>query len=228
MNIEGLVTRIRTEFLDDYVASNEGDYLWKTAHIIASLSLSERELCRRLHLLSDSSSTEICQLIIAAVNGVFPRSWAIDDRILRIERLKFPGVTKPLIQTTTDWLDTNDPGWDEYQGTPTHFVVDSDDFHLTFNREPTAGGTVQMTVKRLPLTTILEKDPQSGAPEVRQLDDELIHGAMKYLYIKPDLEGYDPALSAKWANQFEMDINRITQDRAAMNPQQYVCRSERF
>lgn len=228
MNIEGLVKRIRTEFLDDTVGSSEKHYRWKTPHIVAALSQSERELCKRLFLLHDSTSPAVCQLVLAAaIDGSFPRTLSIDDRILRIERMKFPGVTTPLIQKTTAWLDQHDPGWDEKTGTPSHFVVDANDFSITFNRQPLSGGTVAMTVKRYPLVSIIEKS-EKLSPELKQLDDELIHGALKYLYLKPDLEGYDPSLSAKWATQFESDIKSIVQGRAAMNPQEYVCRPERF
>jgi len=227
MNIEGLVTRVRTEFMDDAKGLHESQFLWKTPHIIASLSQAERELCRKLFLLHDSTTVAICQLTIAAANGIFPRGYVIDDRILRIERLKFPGVTKPLERKTTAWLDQHDPGWDEAEGTPSFFTVDSGDYIVSFNRKPITGGTVAMTVKRLPLMPLIEK-ATNDSPEIKQLDDEMIHGALKYLYIKPDLEGYDPNLSAKWGKQFDADIEQITLNRAAMNPQEYVCRPERF
>jgi hypothetical protein len=228
MTIQGLVTRIRTEFLDDAEGSVEANFLWKTAHIVSSLNQAERELCRRLYLLHDSTTVEICQISIVAVDGVFPRSYAMDDRILRIERLKFPGVTPPLIRKTTDWLDQHDSGWDEAKGTPSHYVVDADEHSITFNRQPETGGTVTMTVKRLPKLSIIEKNRSTDSPELKQLDDELIHGALKYLFSKPDLEGYDPSLSAKWGNQFETDIKQIEQNRAALNPQENICRAERF
>lgn len=228
MNIEGLVKRIRTEFLDDSTGSGERHYLWKTPHIIAALSRAEHELCKRILLLHDSTTPEVCKLEwVAGVDGTFPRSAAIDDRILRIERLKFPGVTQPLVQKTSAWLDQHDPGWDEKTGTPSHYVVDADDFSITFNRQPLSGGAVAMTVKRYPLVPIIEKTVKLF-PEVKQLDDELIHGALKYLFLKPELEGYDSALSTKWAAQFESDIENIIQNRAAMNPQEIVCRPERF
>jgi hypothetical protein len=227
MKIIGLVARIRSEFLDDAKGRSESQFLWPTRHIIASLSQAERELCHKLFLLHDSTTVEICHLTVAAINGVFPRDYAIDDRILRIERLKFPGVTKPLERKTTAWLDQNDSGWDEAKGTPSFFTVDSGDYIICFNRQPISGGTATMTVKRLPLVSLIEKS-QNDSPEIKQLDDEIIHGALKYLFIKPELEGYDPDLSAKWALQFEADIKQITQNRAAMNPQVNICRPERF
>ena len=227
MNIAGLVARIRSEFLDDAVGQNESHFKWKTPHIISSLSQAERELCRRLYLLHDSTTTEICHFTVAAINGVFPREFSIDDRILRIERMKFPGVTKPLMQKTTAWLDQHDQGWDEAEGVPSCYTVDSGDYIVSFNRKPVSAGTVTMMVKRFPLLPLISKQT-SESPEVKQLDDELIHGALKYLFNKPDLEGYDPALSGKWGQQFEADIEQVEQNRAAMNPQEYVCCPERF
>lgn len=224
MNIEGLVTRIREEFLDDMVGPT---YLWSERYITAALTLAERELSRRLFLLHDSTTDAICNISVALVGGVYPRTYVIDDRIIKIERLKFPGVTSPLVQTTTELLDQYDSGWDEAIGVPVRFVVDADACTITFDRQPVTGGTVKMGVKRLPLVPIRDKST-SESPELKQLDDELIHGALKYLYIKPDSELYDAGLSAKWDKQFERDISRIVQDKAAMNPQAWACRSERF
>lgn len=227
MRIEGLVTRIRGEFLDDDRGNRESQFIWKTPQIVNALSLAERDLCKRCHLLNDSTTADICRITIAATDGVYPRTVAHDARVLRIQRLKFPGVTTPLTQKNITWLDANDPGWDEKSGTPTHFAVDGDSCAITFNRQPLAGGVVLMTVKRLPLVPINEKDA-TQSPEVKNLDDELIHGALKYLFSKPDLEGYDPNLADKWDRQFERDIKQITQDQAALNPQELVCKPERF
>lgn len=227
MNLQGLIGRMRAEFLSDDTGTSELDYLFKTPAIVAALVQAERELARRLYLISDSTTAEICHLSVAAVLGVFPRTYALDDRILRIERLKFPGVTQPLIRTTTTKLDEQDPGWDELKGTPTHFVADMESFSVTFNRQPLAGGTAVLHVKRLPLVRLTTKTPNSSF-EIKQLDDELIHGALKYLYLRPDIEGYDAALARKWEVKFEEDIDTITQNKAAMNPQEYICRPERF
>lgn len=223
MNIKGLVVRIREEFLDDTIAP----YLWSEKHITGALALAERELSRRLFLLHDSTTEAICSIAIALVGGAYPRTCAIDDRIIKIERLKFPGITRPLVQTTTEYLDQHDPGWDEAIGTPSRFVVDADACTITFDRQPIAGGTVKLGVKRLPMVPISQKST-SDSPELKQLDDELIHGALKYLYIKPDHELYDAGLSTKWERQFERDITQIVQNKAAMNPQTWVGRPERF
>lgn len=223
MTIQELIKRMRIEFLDDLLEPP----FWPSSNIISSLSQAERELCRRLYLLHDSTTAAICQIPIAATGGIFPRSYAIDNRILRIDRLKYPGITKPLTQTTTAQLDQFDSGWDEATGTPTKYVVDTDDFTITFDRQPTTAGTVNMQVKRLPLIPLLSR-ALTDSPELKQLDYEMIHGALKYLYIRPDAETFNIDLSKKWDNQFETDIQHIIQNRAAMNPQTWVCRPERF
>lgn len=222
MNITGLVNRIRTEFLDDNAGSETGQF-WKTPNIISALSLAERELCRRLYLLHDSTTTAICQIPIIAGTS----SYTIDSRILRIERLKYPGVTIPLTRVTTDWLDRNNPEWESRTGLPSFYVLDTDSLTITFDSKPLVAGTVNMTVKRLPLLPLLDRE-MSDFPELQQLDDELIHGALKYLYMKADAETFDTDMVKRWEDQFETDIAKIVQNRAAFNPQITICRPERF
>lgn len=229
MTIEGLVSRIREEFLADAVGAETGITFWSTADIVASLNQAERELCRRLYLLSDSTTQDVCQIAIVEEDvGVYARTYLLDNRILKIDRLKWPNVSKPLTQTTTTYLDQFDEGWEDFTGTPTHFVVDSDAFTIIFNRRPIAAATVNMTVKRLPLTPLNEKDATEESPELKQLDDEMIHGALKYLFIKVDVESFNVDLAKKWDNQFETDITFLRQNRAAMNPYVPICKPERF
>lgn len=226
MTITELIARARVEFLDDVTGASSASF-WKDSHIIAALSQAEQELCRRLYLLHDSSTAAICSITIAATLGVYSQSYQIDNRILRIERLKYSGVTSPLRQTTTAWLDQNDEGWDEATGIPSYYVVDTDSYTLTFNRKPLASATVSLQVKRLPLISLANK-LETATPELQNLDDTLLHGAMKYLFLKPDAETFGIDLSKKWDNQFETDIQHIIQNKAAMNPQIAVCRPERF
>lgn len=226
-DLKGLVARMRDEFLDDVEGAETGDSKWSTPNLVSALNSSERELCRKLFLLSDSTSPDICQISIALISGAFPRTFPISDKIVRIERLKYPGVTKPLPQKTIQYFDEKDPGWDEKSGVPTMFAVDFESFTLTFNRQPEASGTVNMGVKRLPLND-LSPDSMVAYPEIRQYEDELIHGALKWAYLKDDSRTFDPVRAGIWEKAFQKDIDRITQDKAAMNPQEYICRAERF
>jgi hypothetical protein len=226
-DLKGLVARMRDEFLDDTTGAETGDSKWSTPNLVSALNSSERELCRKLFLLSESTTPDICQVAITLVNGVYPRSFSISDKIVRIERLKYPGVTKPLLQKTIQHFDDKDPGWDEMSGVPTMYAVDFESFTVTFNRQPVAVGTVKMGVKRLPLNDLSEVN-MAAFPEIRQYEDELIHGALKWAYLKDDSRTFDPVRAGVWKKTFDDDIARITQDKAAMNPQEHICRAERF
>jgi hypothetical protein len=223
MSLGDLVQRIRAEFISDTTGNDEARYLWKTPGIVSALMQAERELCRRVFCITDSTTPAICQLAVAPGG----RSYVTDNRILQVKRLKFPGVALPLPQKTTPLLDAQDPRWDEASGTPTCFVRDQGKNVLTFDRSLTVNGTVQMIVTRLPLVRLTYQDLNSDM-ETTGLDDELIHGALKYLYLRPDIEGYDAKLSAYWRDQFEADIATILLDRAAGGPSETVSQPEFF
>lgn len=226
-NLKGLVARMRDEFLDDNEGAETGDSKWSKSNLVSALCSSEHELCRRLFLLYDSSTPELCEFSIAAVNGVFPRTFDISDKIVRVVRLKYPGVTKPLAQKTIQYFDEIDPGWDEMAGVPTMFAVDLKNHAVTFNRQPVAVGIVRMGVNHLPINDLSESN-MNAYPSIRQYEDELIHGALQFCYLKDDSRTFDPVRSGVWEKRFNKDIDRIIQDQAALNPREWVTRPERF
>ncbi len=222
-----LINRMRTEFLNDTEGAVESDYKWSTANLASALNSAQNELSKRLLLLYDSTTESVCRIAVTAVAGVYPQSVALSDKILRVQRLRFPGVARPLEQMTMERMDQMYPYWESEKGTPDAFMVDLDNFTITFNRQPTAGGVVSLAVKRLPLADITENS-LTASPEIRQMDDEMIHGALKYAYLKDDLETFDPVRSGVWSKVFESDIAQIVRNRAAFNPADTVCRAERF
>ena len=224
-NVKGLIERMRNEFLDDTEGVASGDSKWTDGNLVSALNSAERELARRLFLISDTSTASICRIDIASVEGVFPRSYASSGKIVKIDRLKYPGVTKPLPITTMDVLDQKDPGWDERTGTPSAFILDADNFTITFNRQPVVSGVVSLWVKRLPLND-LSVSNLNAYPEIKQYEDELIHGALKYAYLKDDNRTFDPVRAGIWGKQFNEDISLIIRDKAARTPQEWVCSSE--
>lgn len=246
MDLQGLALRMRDEFLIDGAGVTDKENFWPLPNLYSALISAEKELVRRLHLIYDASTPSICQIAIAAVNGVFPRSYPLNDRIIKIKRLMYPGQSRPLPQKSLEQLDQefqpsglysddyrNSGGsmssWDTQTGVPTAFTLDYISGYLTFNRQPLVAGIAHMAVKRLPLTDRVAIDARATATlEVKQYDEEIIHGALKYAYLKDDSQTFDPVRSALWAKTFEADIQRIQQDRATLNPQPYVMRPERF
>lgn len=223
-----LVDRLRTEFLDDAVGAIEDDYRWKTAEILAGLSWAQDQLARRLLLIEDSTTVAVCQATISVLgDGTYPRTFNLHNKVLRVEMLLFPGITRPLVQASVGFLDQFDPGWHEKTGNPTHFTVNPQSRAITFNRQPTSGGTALLTVKRLPLVAFTMAGIDSEATEI-DYDTELMHGALVKLYGKDDKRTFNPTRSRKWSQQFDQDIREIMRDRAALSPAVHVMSGQDY
>ena len=228
MDLSGLAGRMRDEFLDDTTGS-DAERRWPLQNLYSALISAEKEIASRLLLISDSTTPSICQITVTMVNGAYPRTYAISDRILRIERLRFPNVLKPLSQKTVAQLDREDSGWDDATGVPAAYTVDYNTAQLTFNRVPTSGGIATMSVKRRPVTERIAADRRGDSSlEIKSYDEPIIHGALKYAYLKNDSQTFDPVRSKVWAGVFETDIKQIQQDMAAFNPQTLVMQPEAF
>jgi hypothetical protein len=221
-----LVERLRSEILDDTIAAVEDDYGWKTSEILAALDWAHGDLAGRLLLIEDSTTVAVCNITIAKSGGVYPRTYTLHPSVLAIERLKYPGVTVPLAQTTVNILDRADSGWEAKEGTPTLFVVNRNKT-ITFNRQPIADGTVTMTVKRKPLEkfSAADADTEMIGPEF-DYDDALLHGAAMKLYLKDDKKTFDPTRSRMWGQEYRDDIDKIIRDQAALSPQIHIMRPE--
>jgi hypothetical protein len=241
--VQEIITRIKTEFLDDNRGGTDAQAQWRTADLVAALNSSEREIAHRLLLIQDSITPSVCRINIAKVSGVYPQSYAHSPKIVRIERLMYPNVALPLPRKTLEQFD-NEAGirdnsdypiryigtnvtWQGQKGTPFAYTLDFSRGYVTFNRVPTVTGVVTMTVKRLPLVN-MTADNLETSPEIQEYDDVLIHGALKYAYLKDDSETFDPVRSGVWSKQFEADIKQIELDQAALNPRSYIMRPERF
>lgn len=231
--VADIVTRLRTEFLDDAIAASEEDYRWQTADIVAALNWAHNELARRLLLIEDFSTAEVCEISVDADgDGNYPRIVSFHEKVLRVTRAIFPGITTPLIRTTRGVLDQYDSGWEARTGTPTHYVVDVNSKKITFNRQPTSGGTVTLGVKRKPITIFTTADALATADPAPTLtpefdyDDELCHAALVKLYLKDDKKVFDPKRSQYWASFHDDNIRSILREQAALSPDIHIMRPE--
>jgi hypothetical protein len=200
---------MRAEFLDDEIIESESDCLWRDRELVAAIAWAERTLAERLHLIVDSTTATICRITIAAVDGVFARSYLLSPLVLKIERLKYSGVTSPLVQTTEEELDRLEPGWDEAVGTPTAFFVNRGT--ITFNKLPDAAATVTMTVTRKPSPLTL-----NSTTELQDLDDQIIVGALSRAYLKQDSQALNPGAADKYKGQFDDAISVLVREQAGL------------
>jgi hypothetical protein len=219
MTVAEIIAEVRFA-LDDPEQTVPSDSLWSDDEIISALNWAERDLCR-LRMIVDSTSA-VTTFPVAAVATVYPRTYPISALIRDIERLKYSGVSTCLTQMTREELDVHDPGWEDMEGIPSAFIVDRG--FITFSRWPTADATVTMTVVRKPLAPM----SLGGSPEVVGVDEELMHGALSRLYLKPDTETFDKTAAARWKSLFMEDMSALQRESAALSPQVYATRPERF
>lgn len=225
-----LVKRMREEFLDDPAAEDESDNGWKTPMLVAGLNAAQEEITRRLLCITDASTAAVggiplCSLTIAAVAGVFAQSWTVSRKIIKINQLFYPGVRLPLKQRSRLYLDQFDPGWLGKSGTPTEFCTDYETGKITFNRVPTAAGTVTMNVFRLPLARLSATSAGlQASPELQEMDDQLIYGGLKWSYVLDDNHVQDKKAADRWSNAFEASLSLLTVNKAHLSPQAWVTR----
>lgn len=225
-----LVTRMREEYLDDPAAEDEADNSWKTPLLVAALSASQEEIARRLLLISDATtatvnSIPLCSFSITGVLGVYAQSYAVSRKILKIKQLFYPGSGLLLAQKSMAFFNQFDPKWLGKTGTPTMFCTDYETGKITFNRVPTADGTVTMNVNRLPLARLTStRAGLALSPEIQEIDDQLIWGALKWAYILDDNHVQDKTAASQWGTAFEKGLSILTVNKAHLSPQVWVTR----
>jgi len=182
MKLEQLVALFRAE-VDDTAAP----YLWTDPEVIDYAADAEMEACRRALLLIDSSTAATCQYTVAPGASVV----TLDTRVLYIGRAKISGQNTPLSRRLVEFMDADKPGWESDTGTPEAYITDWETGKIRLYPAWTAGGTLNLTVARLPLT---EMDDLGGdEPEIRPEFHRSLRFWMLYrAYSKKDRETEDP------------------------------------
>jgi hypothetical protein len=198
MTLEELIAEARTR-ADD----KDGRELWSDAEWTSYANDAEREACRRARLLVDSTTAEICMLMLEP--GA--QTLDLDPRILFIRRARLAGATRLLTPIHYRDLDEHRGAeWQDETGEPTHHVLGMDELKFRPYPTPNAEGVVQLTVARLPLEDMLEGE---HAPEIRAhhhmgLVDWMLYRA----YSKQDSETLDKARAATHMAAFEAEFGK--------------------
>lgn len=155
--------QLRTNVKNVLADNTTTDQRWSDSELTTYANNGENEACKRAHVLIDSTTAAI--VTITTVTGT--SIYTISDKILKIPRAIMTGGTKPLIQTTKRALDLSYPSWESDSGAIRSFFV-GDTNKITVYKNPSAGGTLNLTVSRLP-TTAMSAD--GDTPEI----DEQYH-----------------------------------------------------
>lgn len=197
MTLRELLEITRNE-LDDV----EGKYLWSDEELIEYAVDAENEAARRARLLIDSSTAAVRQIAVVAGTALYD----LDERVIFIRRAKLASEELPLRRAQMTDLDQYLPNWEADTDTPTHFVSDYETGKVRLYPIPTANGTLNMTVVRLPLNDMnsLDDTPEINARYHRSLRYWLMYRA----YSKQDTETKDEGKAMKNLALFEAEFGK--------------------
>lgn len=197
MTLAELLADARMKSTDDVAP-----YLWSDAELKGYANEAEREACRRGRLIVDSTSTQVCNITLAANRA----TTILSPKVFFVNRAKLVGESLPLTPISYKDLDRQVPGWEDTTGTPTHFVKDMDSGKFRPYPTPTAATAVRLTVTRMPLCDMTE---DTDEPEIRpHLHESLVHWMLYRQYSKPDADTEDEAKAAKHLALFEQEFGK--------------------
>lgn len=198
MKLDALLDVVRTE-IDDL----QEPFLWSDRELIEYADDAQNEACRRARLLLDSEDATVCRIVLEAGTAVY----ALDPRVIRVERAIVAGDVMPLRMCLRRHVDRMLPGWEDMTaGPPEVLIPDWQSRSIRLVPAPEQAGTLRLTVVRLPLVALNDLDDEPEIPEHfhRNLRHWIIHRA----YLKRDSETFDEQASMKALAWFTEEFGR--------------------
>lgn len=198
MNLGALLDIVREE-LDDTVEP----YLWSNEFLADCATDAQNEACRRARLIVDSDTEDIAEIDLEANTATY----ALDPRVIRVERAIVDGESLPLRFMLRRHMDAQRPGWeDEEAATPEIIIPDWSSRKIRLFPAPDAVGTLRLTVIRLPLAPLNDLDDEFEIPEHFQRN--LRHWIKHRAFLKHDSETLDKKASADALTLFADEFGR--------------------
>ena len=188
-------------------------YLWSDAEVREFADDAENEAAERARLIKDSTTTAICQVAVVANTAAY----ALDSRVISVERAKLDSQSVPLVLSSTQAMDQNmgvrprdwrasssnwvggiAGGWEARQGTPNTAVLDAEGpgWKLMLSPIPTKADTLRLQVYRLPLVAL--STSEANTPEIPlRLHIRLVDWMVYRAYSKQDAETFDREKAAQ-------------------------------
>ncbi|MFM7025197.1 MAG: DUF6682 family protein [Limnohabitans sp.] len=192
MNVAGFIEAFRAD-LDD----QEAPYFWSDEDIVRYLNDAVNEAAERALLIEDSTTAECCEITLVPGTGTYP----LHTSVIAVKRATFNG--KMLDFTSIEAEDENGASWEAQTGPqPRKYIVNGNASEIRILPEPTAAGTVRLTVFRTPLEP-LSADVETGVPELKVIYHErLKNWVYRCAYLKKDGEVFDEAAAARYEALF--------------------------
>lgn len=206
MNLGDLIQEFRIE-ADD----NQDPPLFSENEARTWANQGYKEVCRRTHELTDSTTTSICQ--ITTVPG--QAEYAIDPKVIFILRVantsKSNRILPPVKFETMDMFEHN---WESRTGEPKAYVVGMNNRKITLTPTPTEAHVLKVSVARLPLVDL---ESPSDVPEIKEEYHQGIVNWMLYRgFSKKDAEVEDKELARAALRAFEEEFGTREQANAAL------------
>lgn len=195
MRVGDLLDETRVE-LDDVAQP----YLWSDQELIGYADDAQKEAARRGRLLVDSTTASIASVALVAGTSTY----ALDPRVIRVNRAIVAGESRPLVFKMLRDLDDQFPGWEEVEETPTIICPDFETGKIRLIGTPTASGTLKLTVVRLPLVPL--NDLQDTLEIREEYQRNLRHWIVFRAYMKRDSETYKPEKASEALQLFAAEF----------------------
>lgn len=193
--------------LIDIWRSDVGDtvhpYLWPITNAVEFADDAQNEACRRARLLRDSTTVDICEIALEVGTAVY----ALDPRVIRVDRARLEGETVPLRFCLMRNADSMCPGWDTWDNSTPQFIIpDHSSRSLYLAAPPDATGTLLLNVVRLPLATLNSTDDDLEIPLHHQRS--LRHWMTYRALLQHDSETFDKKAAETALSLFEQEFGR--------------------
>ncbi len=229
MTLSELRTVCRSDFARDDASVN-ADRLWPDAEMNRHINRICRHVARETLCLQDSTTVAVCLIASAPVDyttyaeGSLGALWAADSSsalyekdvapylhalhasILRVDDVKWVSRGRSLTRVSVSkWQECAQ--WEQRIGVPTEFATDLETGKLALNLRDEATDTLQLTVRRLPLTDL---SADSDTPELPLVyHDRLLNGILWQMYSKRDAETFDKVKATEHFQLFMEDLDQI-------------------
>ncbi len=213
MNVTTLVSRMRSEILDDELIP----YLWSNTNLINYLNDTIDEIAEEHLIIVDQSTDSVVEVDLMSNQTLH----SISDSILHIRFGRLESTGYGVIRTTEDWLNANISDWRTTTGSaPTYFAPSATQGYLSiypqiYDATSKVMDTLLLTVNRMPLTpfTIADIAAATDITDIKSMHhSKLLNGMAKRAFLKPDSETYDKGKAEYHRGLFEVDKKKIKRD----------------
>lgn len=167
-----------------YWEYDDGDCFVPNAAAVEMLNEAQVELCRR-YPIKDSTSS-VCQIGVIADKA----DYTLDPRILGIERVRLSTAARVLVKKTAGLIDVEDARL-LLDGEVRYYHENLREHTITLVDTPTVVDTLELSVRRLPLQSIVWGDNYGGL-EVDELHvEDLLLYAQYLAYSTRDFDLFD-------------------------------------